>query len=276
MYHRPIAIANWKMHTTLGEAITLAKLVAREAEQLADIDVAILPPVIWLPALVESLHHRPRQLSFGVQHIHHESEGAFTGEISAEMVKGLATYVLIGHSERRAFFHETLDEVHLELKAALRAQLHPVLCVGELIPSTLLEKKRGRPTVAERESDIFRQLRGALRGIEPTELTHLSVCYEPLWAISEHGRQPISGAQVGAVLDQLRAELCRRLGRSIAHEVRLLYGGSIDGKNIAEYLHQPAVDGVLVSRASLQIQHFRPILKALAERPQHRHWRSED
>lgn len=267
---RPIVIANWKMHTTAAEAVVLARRTSQVAEQVDDIDVVILPPAIWLPTIAEALHHRPKSLSFGVQNFYPAEAGAFTGEIGLGMLAGLARYALVGHSERRTLLHESDEFLNEKLHAALRAGLHPILCVGELTKVMLKARLRGRPTVLERQSDIVRQLRQALHGITERHVERLLVCYEPLWAISSvSNAEHVPGAHVQAVLEQLRQTLADQFGQATSQRIRLLYGGSVNENTIDEYVKQPDIDGVLVGGASLDIRRLQPIIEAIAGRAEH-------
>lgn len=268
MHRRPIVIGNWKMHTTLSEAILLARRISRGVEAIDGIDVVLLPPSIWLPSLVEELTYRPAHIRFGVQNIHPAMSGAFTGETGLEMIHGLAQYVLVGHSERRTLFGETDDFINQKMHAVLRQRLTPILCVGELTKVMLKSRSRGRPTTLEKQSDILRQLRSALEGVTERTVERLIICYEPLWAIGSGNR--VSGAHVQAVIEQLRQYLTLRFGPTVTGRIRTIYGGSVTADVMDEYLLQPDIDGVLVGGASQSSQTFLPIIEALGERVHHR------
>lgn len=263
MHRMPLLVANWKMHTTASEALILARQVADAVEHVDHLQVVLLPPVIWLPTLVEDLHHRPRPLSFGVQNFYPASEGSFTGEIGIDMLTKLVRYLMIGHSERRALFHEDHQLINQKVQAALIGGFWPILCIGELTPVMLKQRGRGRPTSIEHKSDLFRQLDQALAGITTNQMERLTICYEPLWAISP-GRVVLP-VEAQAVLEQLRRYLHERFGQ-VANRIRLLYGGGVTGDNAADYLKFPDVDGLLVGTASLSMRTFRPILDAFIER----------
>lgn len=268
MHRRPIVIANWKMHTNLAEAEILAWRVSQVAERVDDIDLVLLPPVIWLPSLLESLHHRPRSLHFGVQNFYPLAEGDLTGEIGTAMLKGLATYALIGHSDRRLHFGETDEVVREKLHAALKSGLAPILCVGELTKVVLKARTRGRPTVLERKSDILKQLRSAVTGLAHHQAERLIISYEPLWAIGTG--LPIPAADAQAVIEQIRAVLVDELSAPVAARIRTIYGGSVTNETIADYMEQPDIDGVLVGKASLEAKTFLPLAEAVANRVHHR------
>ncbi len=267
MHRRPIVVGNWKMHTTLTEAETLARRISLCVERLDGLDVVLLPPTIWLPSLVQSFHYRPSGLHFGVQNIHPELSGAYTGETGLGMIRGMAEYVLLGHSERRAQFGETDDFIRQKLAAVLRERLSPILCVGELTKVMLQTRGRGRPTTLEKQSDILRQLRAALLGVSERSVERLIICYEPLWAIGPNHR--VSGPHVQAVIEQLRQYLGLRFGRTTAGRIRTIYGGSVTADVIDEYTVQPDIDGVLVGGAALESQTFLPIIEAVAEHAHH-------
>ncbi len=267
MHRRPIVIANWKMHTSLAEAITLAHRYAKLAETVEDLEIVLLPPTIWLPSLVEALHHRPRNLSFGVQNIFPKLEGAFTGETGLEMVRPIARYVLVGHSERRSLFHEDNEFINQKVRAILAASMQPILCVGELTPVMLKSRMRGRPTIVERESDLGKQLKSALTGVDTRDIEKMTICYEPLWAVGSD--QNVPGPHVEAVLNVLRAIVADKFGSPTAARVRTIYGGSVSEQTIGEYTTQPNIDGVLVGRASLDIKKIQPVAAAVADHARH-------
>jgi len=239
---------NWKMHRTVAEARTLAREVRAAAEPLADrVDVAIAPPFTALLAAAEEL--AGSRIGLGAQNLHWESQGAFTGEVSAPMlVDAGCRYVLCGHSERRQLFGDTDEAVQKKTRAALAAGLHPIICVGETLP--------------ERESNrtlevVGRQVRAALSGLAPAQVGGLTVAYEPVWAIGTG--KTASSAQAQEVHAAIRGIL-KDLAPGAADAVRLLYGGSVKPDNAAELMSQPDVDGALVGGASLKAIDFTGII----------------
>ncbi len=238
---RPIVIAaNWKMNTTPADAGDLARTVASRT-RVPGLTRVICPPYVSLATVRDAL--TGDDVGVGAQNIHHELAGAFTGEISAPMLAGLATWVILGHSERRAYFNETDLLVGKKLDRALDAGLRPILCVGEV----LADREAGRETAV-----VDAQLRGALEGRDPVALAAagLVIAYEPVWAIGT-GRNA-SGADAAAMADAIRASL-RPLGwGGTAEATPVLYGGSVTSANIGDFLGEPAIDGALIGGASLK------------------------
>ncbi len=238
---RPIVIAaNWKMNTTPADAGDLARTIASRT-RVPGLTRVICPPYVSLATVRDAL--AGEDVGVGAQNVHHELAGAFTGEISAPMLAGLATWVILGHSERRAYFNETDALVGKKLDRALDAGLRPILCVGEV----LADREAGRQTAV-----VDAQLRGALEGRDPVALAAagLVIAYEPVWAIGT-GRNA-SGADAAAMADAIRAAL-RPIGWGGAAEATpVLYGGSVTSANIGDFLGEPAIDGALIGGASLK------------------------
>jgi triosephosphate isomerase len=191
-------------------------------------------------------------IKLGAQNMYFETEGAYTGEISPIMLCELCEFVILGHSERRWYFGETDEIVNKKVKAALANKLQPILCVGE----RLAENEAG-----ETEDVINKQVTGALRGIEP--VSNLVVAYEPVWAIGTG--KAASGEQAAATIRFIRDVLAKLWNKSIAQNVRILYGGSVNSKNIAEFISRPEIDGALVGGASLKSEEFVSIVEQAAE-----------
>jgi len=240
---------NWKMHRTAAEAGALAREVRAAAEGLADrVDVVIVPPFTALWAAGAEL--TGSRIGLGAQDVFWESQGAFTGQVSAPMlVDAGCRFVLVGHSERRQFFGDTDETVRKKASAALAAGLHPVVCVGETLP----ERESGRTLEV-----VGRQVRGALSGLDAAQIGRLTVAYEPVWAIGTG--KTASSAQAQEVHAAIRAIL-RELAPAAAENVRILYGGSVKPDNAAELLSQPDVDGALVGGASLKALDFTGIIQ---------------
>jgi triosephosphate isomerase len=240
---RPVVIAaNWKMHTTPADAGELARTIARRTATPA-VTRVICPPFVCLAAVRDALAEADPAVAIGAQNVHHELQGAFTGEISAPMLAGLATWVIVGHSERRRDAGETDELVGRKLGRAIAAGLRPILCVGE----QLEDRDAGRAIGV-----VERQLRGALGGLAPSSLESggLVVAYEPVWAIGT-GRNA-SGADAAALAEAIRAIVATAGWSDAEHELPVLYGGSVTSANIGEFFAEPSIDGALVGGASLK------------------------
>jgi triosephosphate isomerase len=238
---RPIVIAaNWKMNTTPADAAELARTIASRTRE-PGITRVICPPYVSLAAVRDAL--AGEDVGVGAQNVHHELAGAYTGEISAPMLAGLVTWVILGHSERRAMFAETDAVIGRKLDRAVDAGLRPILCVGEV----LADREAGRANDV-----VDGQLRGALEGRDAETLVAagLVIAYEPVWAIGT-GRNA-RGADAAAMADAIRTSL-RALGWGDAADATpVLYGGSVTSANVGEFLGEPAVDGALIGGASLK------------------------
>jgi triosephosphate isomerase (TIM) len=239
----PLVVANWKMHGTLAEASALARAVLNGAADMAGVELALSPPFTALSTVAAIT--RDSAVGLAAQNVHWEMRGAFTGEISPEMIRELGCrYVIIGHSERRHIFHENDDTVAKKVPAAAGAGLQPILCVGET-----LEERQANKT----ESVVSRQLKTALKGLGKDVIKLVSIAYEPVWAIGTgHNAAP---AQVEAVHRQIRG-LLGELGNEPGRDCRILYGGSVKPENAAELAAVPEVNGFLVGGASLKAESF--------------------
>jgi triosephosphate isomerase len=245
----PVAAGNWKMHTTVEQGLALARALVENLAGLDGAEVVLYPPFTHLVPLAQAV--RGSGLALGAQNLHWESQGAFTGEISAPMLCPIVDNVLIGHSERRQYFGETDETVNKKLHAALAAGLRPCVCVGE----TLAERDAGRI-----EEVLARQVRIGLHGLAAD--ADFLVAYEPVWAIGT-GRTA-TGAQAAEAIAHVRRLLGEIVGEARAHEVRILYGGSVTPENIAALMAEPEIDGALVGGASLKADAFTAIARAIA------------
>lgn len=247
----PLIAGNWKMHGRRADTLALLSALKERltAEQLRDREVVVAPPFTSLETAAQILAGSPIQLA--AQNLHWEPSGAYTGEISAPMLKDLGcTYVLIGHSERRQHCGESDEQVAQKVAAAKNHGLTPIICVGE--------------TLEEREKDatlevIARQVQGAVSSQDKTTVASLVVAYEPIWAIGT-GRTA-TPAQAQEVHAAIRGTLASLTDRQTAEAVRLLYGGSVKAENIDNLMAQTDIDGALVGGASLQADAFARIAR---------------
>jgi triosephosphate isomerase (TIM) len=248
---RKVIAGNWKMNKTVSEALALVReLKGLVASIPGDrVEIAVAPPFVSLQAVAKELEGSPVKLA--AQNCYWEASGAFTGEVSAPMLKDVGcAYVIVGHSERRQYFGETDETVNKRTRAVLGAGMKPIVCVGE----TLAEREANRTLEV-----VERQVAGALKGFQAAEVAGFVLAYEPVWAIGT-GRTATS-AQAQEVHRTIREQLGRLYDRGTAEQVRIQYGGSVKPDNAAELLGQPDVDGALVGGASLKAADFAGILK---------------
>ncbi len=247
---KPIIAGNWKMYKTAAEAVTLVNALKAEVAGIETCEIVVCPPFTALAAVGPTLAGSNVQLAS--QNVHWEKEGAFTGEVSAPMLKELGVrYAVIGHSERRQFFGETDAGVNKRTKAALANGLRPIVCVGE----TLKEREANRT-----EAVIKTQITGSLAGLSKNEMLETVIAYEPVWAIGTgKTATPQQAQDVHAFIRKLIASL---FDADTAARVRIQYGGSVKADNAKELLGQTDIDGALVGGASLKADGFAAIIKA--------------
>jgi triosephosphate isomerase len=236
---KPIIAGNWKMFKTVSEAISFVNEVKGKAE-VQGVESVICAPYTNLPALVEAV--KGTSLRIGAQNLHFEDNGAFTGEISGVMLKELGVnYVIIGHSERRAYFAETDEIVNKKIVAAFKYGITPIVCVGE----KLEDREAGKT------KDVCKvQTEAAFKGISAEQAAQVVIAYEPIWAIGTGKSSTAEDAQ--DVIGYIRQIVSGLYEESVANSVRIQYGGSVKPGNIAEYMAQPDIDGALVGGASLE------------------------
>src|SRR5262245_26335093 len=230
---------NWKMNTSRAEGAALAAAIAAKVGNSSAVDVAVCPPALYLEAVGKAL--AGSAVGLGAQNCYHEAKGAFTGELSPQMLVDIGCkYVILGHSERRAIFKESNQDVNRKVLAALGVGLTPIMCVGE----TLDERKADRTAAVVRE-----QMEGSLAGLSPEQMLKVVIAYEPVWAIGTG--VVATPEQAEAVHADLRRLLETRYNSAVASSVRIQYGGSVNEKNAASLLQQTNIDGALVGGAWL-------------------------
>jgi triosephosphate isomerase len=248
---KKIVAANWKMNMTQAESERFVESLLLDLGDIRDVEVVILPPFTAI-AKVAGLLEKAQNIKVGAQNMHWERNGAFTGEISAAMLRDLYVhYVVIGHSERRAMFHETDEIVNKKVRAALEATLRPIVCVGE----TLVQRDKGHV-----KKILSSQLRGSLDGLGEKELQEIVIAYEPVWAIGT-GRvaTPQQAEEAHAFIREIIGKLS---DEATASKIRIQYGGSVKPENARELMSQPDIDGALVGGASLDARSFSQIVNA--------------
>ena len=244
----PFIAGNWKMFKTVQEAVVFVKELRALVKDVADVEIVVAPPFTAIHAAAEAA--RNSNIGVAAQDLHWEREGAFTGEVCAPMLKEAgAEYVIIGHSERRRFFHETDALVNRKIAAAVAAALTPIVCVGE----TLEERERGQTLAV-----LDRQVKDGLDRLTGEQVAELVVAYEPVWAIGT-GRNA-TAAQAEEAHAHVRKRLRQWFGGDAAERCHVIYGGSVKPDNIRELIAEPDVDGALVGGASLDVHGFADII----------------
>lgn len=242
---KAIIAGNWKMNNTASEGVALVKAIAPLVTE-ATCDVVVCVPAIDIPAVSEAL--KGTNIRLGAENVHFAEKGAYTGEISAAMLKEYGVeYVIIGHSERRQYFGETDETVNKRTLTALNAGLTPIVCVGE----TLEERETGKT-----EAVLHRQLEEGLKGVE--DLTKLVIAYEPVWAIGTG--KTATAAQANETIGYIRKTLGELFCEKCAAKVRIQYGGSMNAGNCKELMAQKEIDGGLIGGASLKAPDFSAIV----------------
>ncbi len=252
---KPFVAGNWKMNTDSYSSIELAESIASGSLEITGekVHVAVIPPFVYIPAVVKALS--TSSIAVGAQDIYTEPEGAFTGEISALMLKDIGcNYALCGHSERRHVIGETDELINKKVSASISGGLLPILCVGELLE----ERQAGRTNEV-----VTRQINSDLAGLSAEKASAVTLAYEPVWAIGTgQTATPQQAQEVHALIRKLLGEM---YGNQLAEEIRILYGGSAKPDNAADLMHQPDINGLLVGGASLNADDFIAIIKSLSE-----------
>jgi triosephosphate isomerase len=240
----PFVAGNWKMHKTVAEVVAYVKEFRILVKDITGVDIVLAAPFTAIHAAADAA--RNSNIAIAAQDVHWERQGAFTGEVSAPMIhEAGATYVIIGHSERRTLFGETDEAVSRKIAAAFEASLIPIMCIGE----TLEERDRN-----ETFAVLDRQLQKGLAGVDPSRVRQMVIAYEPVWAIGT-GRNA-TPAQAAEAHTHIRGRLEQAYGVEVAGAVRILYGGSVKPDNVAALVAQPDVDGALVGGACNAVESF--------------------
>lgn len=250
----PIIGGNWKMHTTVAEARTLAEQMVEKLDDIANVEKVLCPPFISLTTVAEVIDGT--SLKLGAQNMYPEEKGAYTGEIAPTMLEGLCQYVILGHSERRGYFNESDEFINKKVKAALAHNLIPIICVGE----SLEQNKAGQTAEV-----VGRQVKGVLADLSAAQVAGLVFAYEPIWAIGT-GLAATGDVANSIIGETMRGVIAKLYDEETAQTVRIQYGGSVKGKNAPEFMTQPDIDGALVGGASLKPDDFKIIAETAASK----------
>ncbi len=236
----PIIAGNWKMNKTAVEAVAFIEQIRDGLNAVTGVDIVVCPPALAIPAVAEAV--KDSKIGVGAQNMYFAESGAYTGELAPNMLTPFCQYVILGHSERRAYFGETDEGVNKKIKAALAHGLTPMVCVGE----SLEQNEAG-----ETHSFVSGQVKAAFEGLTAEQAIACVIAYEPIWAIGTGRTATVE--QAGAIIGgTVRATIAEILGDDVAQEIRIQYGGSVTEKNIAELMAHPDIDGALVGGASLK------------------------
>ncbi len=247
---RPFIAGNWKMNMTHSEAVNFMHDLGYKYKNKNNCEVAVCPPATALKSVKTMIDTGDLEVKLGAQNMYYESRGAFTGEISPEMLKALGVeYVIVGHSERRQYFGETNGNVNRKVKAAFNTDLKPIMCIGE----SLKIKESGKA-----EEFVMGQLEECLVGFNEEDIVNLTIAYEPIWAIGT-GRTATSEDANDMCLG-IRRKVEELYSKKVSEIIRIQYGGSVKSSNVSELMNMSDIDGALVGGASLKVDDFLAII----------------
>ncbi len=249
---KKLIIGNWKMNLNVHEASLYLHKLEKVVKTHRNVDVVLAPTMLAIQTL--SLQVNQRQFKLAAQNFYWRDFGAFTGEVSATQLRGIVSYGLIGHSERRHIFHENDKDTRAKVQAAIRNNITPVLCVGETA---------GERAAGETQDILHDQLIGGLANVTSEEVSDIVIAYEPVWAIGNGN--PALPTDVASAVRSIRGQLKHLFGAKVSEEVRILYGGSVSSESAGDYLSLPEVDGLLLGGASLDANVFADIVEKAFE-----------
>jgi triosephosphate isomerase (TIM) len=247
---KSLVAGNWKMNKTSAETRELISALLSKLNEIKNVEKVICPPFVSLQTAFDLLKNT--EIGLGAQNMYWEEKGAFTGEISPPMIKELCKYIILGHSERRAYFGETDETINKKLLSAQKFDLTPIVCVGET-----LQQYEANQTAEV----VSTQTKLGLAGLTAEFAARVVVAYEPVWAIGT-GKASTGEAANVVIKDVIRKSISELYGEAIAQSIRVLYGGSVTGTNAKEFFSQPDIDGALVGGASLKVDDFAAITQA--------------
>lgn len=249
-----VIIGNWKMYPTYSDAMVLTSTLKTKLEKHHKVEIVIAPPTAWLIPVVDSWKSEHKHISFAAQSIWPEDQGAYTGDVSAYMLKDIVKYALIGHSEQRKNHHETNELVNRKVISALKWRIKPVVCIGET--KRVFNEHNVRD--ASEWKKLFQQLEMALTNVDRHHFDDIIIAYEPVWAIGT--QNPATPAYVSKVINELTTEL-KEIFKTGVKDLKFLYGGSVGPENVAAFLKEDNIDGLLVGGYSVKANDFETICR---------------
>ncbi|MTI66386.1 MAG: triose-phosphate isomerase [Firmicutes bacterium] len=243
----PIIAGNWKMNKTVTEGLNLVKEL-KGVEENTDVEVVVCPPFLHLSEVKNELKNT--DIKIGAQNMHWEKNGAYTGEVSPEMLSEMGIdYVIIGHSERREYFNETDETVNKKIKSAIDYGIKPIVCVGETLDEREAKKANEK---------VKKQILKGFEGIDKEDMKNIVIAYEPIWAIGTG--KTASSKEANEMISFIRNIVKEKYGLDISEELRIQYGGSVKPHNVIEIMNETDIDGALVGGASLKAKDFKEII----------------
>lgn len=248
---KPVIAGNWKMNMLPEQGVSLVSGIWERIAGQEKVDVIVCPPFVDIPAVGGAIREKGMEIGLGAQNMHWEESGAFTGEVSPDMLTDLGvSYVIIGHSERRQLFCEQDQGVNRKVRSALEHGIVPIMCVGE----TLKQREAG-----ETETVVLNQVKRGLFELEPEQASRVILAYEPIWAIGTG--KAATAEDADEVIKMMRGTLAETFGTSIGENVRIQYGGSVKPDNVSELMAMENIDGALVGGASLKAEDFAKLIE---------------
>ncbi|MEK7202465.1 MAG: triose-phosphate isomerase [Patescibacteria group bacterium] len=245
-----LIVGNWKMYPTLSDSLVLAASLKRSLEDINGVEVVLAPPTAWLVPIAESWRHKPQHISLAAQNVWPNDQGAYTGEVSAYMLRNIVQYAIVGHSERREYAGEDNDLIHQKMQACLQWGIKPILCVGE--NKRMIDSEGVFD--AYQLGKVVEQLLEGMNAVKKDNFDKVTVAYEPIFAIGTG--EAATPEYTLRVITKLKEKLTDKFGEGPAGMVRFIYGGSVTTTNAAEYLRYPDIAGLLAGGISVKAQDF--------------------
>jgi triosephosphate isomerase len=249
MDRKILIVGNWKMNLNVSQASLLVQRLHERIKIHRGVEIVLAPTMLTLQPVSTEIDRRKFRLS--AQDAYSKDEGAYTGQVSFAMLRDLVSYCIIGHSERRIYFNETLDSVKEKVSAAVRNEITPIICIGE----TKIERQAG-----ETKQVLHDQLTTAIADLTSSEIDNIVIAYEPVWAISTFGGEIAKPSDIKEIIDFIRDQISHLYGLGTAKRIKVLYGGSVDDNTVTSYLEISGCDGALVGGASLNYHKFSGII----------------